>query len=204
MTNNELFFKYENANENIQGMDNFMGLLSLKNRELCLSDVDTCTADAFNTYIRLWNILDNELDIPVENRQPIKIFIDSNGGDVVAACSIIDTIKLSKTPVWTINIGCAYSSALEIFIVGSRRIAYPYSTFLFHEGSVNGVGGDANKFRNFSKFYDTLLAMTKENILAHTALTEEDYDRVKKDDWWLTAQEALEYKMCDEIAKELI
>lgn len=204
MTNKELFFKYENSDNNIQGVDNFMGIISLRDRELFLNDVDMDTADAFNTYIRFWNKLDNEEDIATGDRKPIKIFIDSNGGDVMAACSIIDTIKLSKTPVWTINIACAYSSALEIFIVGNRRIAYPYSTFLFHEGSVNGVGGDANKFRNFSKFYDTMLEMTKENLLTHTNLTEEDYNKVKKDDWWLTAEEALKYGMCDEIATELM
>lgn len=204
MTNKELFFKYENIDQNLQGIDNFMSVISLKNRELCLNDVDLETADAFNTYIRLWNKLDDEEGLAKEQRQPIKILIDSGGGDVMAMCSIIDTIKLSKTPIWTINIACAYSSALEIFIVGDRRIAYPYSTFLFHEGSVNGVGGDANKFRNFSKFYDTLLEVTKENILSHTKLTVEQYEKVKKDDWWLTAQEALEYGMCDEIATELM
>ena len=203
MNNKDLVSKYENSEALITGIDKLTEMMAFKNRELYLNDVTREVADAFNTYIRIWNKLDVESRLPVDERDPIKIYINSDGGDLVAAYSIIDSIKMSKTPVWTINTGCAYSSGLEIFIVGHYRIAYPYSSFLFHEG-YTGFGGDANKFKNYSRFYERLLEMSKENILTHSNLTQEEYEKVKKDDWWFLAKDAYDLKMCDKIAEELI
>ena len=45
--------------------------------------------------------------------------------------------------------------------------------------------------------------MSKQNILDHSTLTEEEYEKVKKDDWWFLAQDAYDLGMCDIIAKEL-
>lgn len=203
MDNKDLLAKYENADGIINGVEKLSEMFAFKNRELYLNEVTADAADAFNTYIRIWNVLDKENKLDVCDRQPIKIYINSQGGDLTAAYSIIDTIKMSETPVWTINTGCAYSSGLEIFIVGHYRIAYPFSSFLFHEG-YTGFGGDANKFKNYSHFYERLLEMSKQNILEHSTLTEEEYEKVKKDDWWFLAQEAYDLGMCDKIAKELI
>lgn len=202
MDNKDLIAKYENTDGIVNGVEKLTEMMAFKNRELYLDDVNRDAADAFNTFIRIWNRLDAENHIPVDEREPIKIYINSDGGDLAAAFSIIDTIKMSKTPVWTINTGCAYSSGLEIFIVGHYRIAYPFSSFLFHEG-YTGFGGDANKFKNYSHFYERLLEMSKQNILDHSTLTEEEYEKVKKDDWWFLAQEAYDLGMCDIIAKEL-
>ena len=202
MDNKDLVSKYENTDGIVNGVEKLTEMMAFKNRELYLDDVNRDAADAFNTFIRIWNKLDAESHIPIDEREPIKIYIDSDGGDLAAAFSIIDTIKMSKTPVWTINTGCAYSSGLQIFIVGHYRIAYPFSSFLFHEG-YTGFGGDANKFKNYSHFYERLLEMSKQNILDHSSLTEEEYEKVKKDDWWFLAQDAYDLGMCDVIAKEL-
>ena len=203
MDNKDLLAKYENADGVINGVEKLSEMFAFKNRELYLNEVTADAADAFNTYIRIWNVLDKENKLAAGDRQPIKIYINSQGGDLTAAYSIIDTIKMSETPVWTINTGCAYSSGLEIFIVGHYRIAYPFSSFLFHEG-YTGFGGDANKFKNYSHFYERLLEMSKQNILDHSTLTEEEYEKVKKDDWWFLAQDAYDLGMCDKIAEELI
>lgn len=202
MDNKDLVSKYENTDGIVNGVEKLTEMMAFKNRELYLDDVNRDAADAFNTFIRIWNKLDAESHIPIDEREPIKIYINSNGGELAAAFSIIDTIKMSKTPVWTINTGCAYSCGLEIFIVGHYRIAYPFSSFLFHEG-YTGFGGDANKFKNYSHFYERLLEMSKQNILDHSSLTEEEYEKVKKDDWWFLAQDAYDLGMCDVIAKEL-
>ena len=203
MDNKDLVSKYENTDGIVNGVEKLTEMIAFKNRELYLDDVNRDTADAFNTFIRIWNKLDAESHIPIDEREPIKIYINSDGGELAAAFSIIDTIKMSKTPVWTINTGCAYSCGLEIFIVGHYRIAYPFSSFLFHEG-YTGFGGDANKFKNYSHFYERLLEMSKQNILDHSSLTEEEYEKVKKDDWWFLAQDAYDLKMCDKIAEDLI
>lgn len=173
------------------------------NRQLHLSEIDSMTGDSIDSYIRFFNRQDEQDGIPVEERIPIKIFIDSPGGDLVATFTMINSIKMSKTPVWTINIGAAYSGGFFTFIAGHKRIAYPLASFLFHEGST-GTSGDAGKFRNFADFYKKELDILKEVVLENTNISEEDYEKHINDDWWFTAKEALEYGICDELATELI
>ena len=116
---------------------------------------------------------------------------------------MIDAIKLSKTPVWTICTGAAYSGGFFTFIAGHRRFAYDHASFLYHEGST-ATGADAGKFRNYAEFYQKELEQLKEVTLKYTKITPEEYKEHIKDDWWMTADEALKYGVCDEIAKEFV
>lgn len=153
--------------------------------------------------IRFWNAYDEAQGIPVEERKPIKIYIDSPGGDLIETFTMIDSITMSKTPVWTICTGAAYSGGFFTFIAGHKRFAYPLASFLYHEGAT-GTSGDAGKFRNFAAFYEKQLKQLKNVVLKHTTIDEDTYEKHIKDDWWFTAEEALEYGICDEISKELI
>jgi ATP-dependent Clp protease protease subunit len=173
------------------------------NRQLNVGEIDGNVGDAIDSYIRFFNRQDEQDGIPVEERVPIKIYIDSPGGDLIATFTMINSIRMSKTPVWTINIGAAYSGGFFTFIAGHKRFAYPLASFLFHEGST-GTSGDAGKFRNFADFYKKELDNLKKVVLEYTDITEEDYEKHINDDWWFTAEEALKYGICDEITKELI
>ena len=172
-------------------------------RTLLVGDIDADLGGAIESFIRFYNKYDEEQEIPVEKRMPIKIYIDSNGGDLCATFTIIDAIRLSKTPVWTIVIGSAYSGGFFISIAGHKRFAYPLATFMYHEGSTGNIA-DAGKFRNFADFYDRQLEMLKQITLKYTNITEEQYKEHKKDDWWLDAEEAVELGICDEIVKEFV
>ena len=67
------------------------------------------------------------------------------------------------------------------------------------------MGGDAHKFRNQADFYKKQLDQLKKHTLKYTNLTEEDYEKILKDDYWLTAEEAMEKGIVDEIAtKEVL
>ena len=173
------------------------------NRHLHLGEIDTAVADSFESYIKFFNKLDDEENVPIEDREPLKIYIDSGGGDLMATFTIIDAIKMSKTPVWTINIGMAYSGGFFIFLAGHKRFCYKNASFLFHEGST-GTFGDANKFNNWADFYKRVLKRLKEHTLECTKITEEEYERHVKDDWWFLAEEAIEYGVCDEIVTKII
>lgn len=172
----------------------------IKNRSILVGDIDEDTGSIVDNFIRFWNMYDNERNTPIEKRTPIKICIDSNGGDFLSTLTIIDAIENSKTPVWTVNIGKAYSGGLFIMIAGHRRLAYKRSTFLFHEGSIGGVQGDANKFQNYADHYKALRGVMKELILEKTKISEEEYSQKEKDDWWFMVNEALEKGVIDEIA----
>lgn len=203
-TNNELIKKYFEQTELFTDFEAIVNASASLNRELYVAGIADDMAGGLEAMIRFYNRCDEQDNIPVEDRIPIKLFIDSPGGDLTGAYTIINAIELSKTPVWTINIGCAYSAGFFIFIAGHYRIAYPLSSFLYHEGSCV-MGGDAHKFRNQADFYKKQLDQLKAHTLKYTKLTEEDYERILKDDYWLTAPEAMEKGIVDEITtKEVL
>lgn len=196
------FLEKEKASEKFEEI---VGAFSQVNREIYLGDVEPEGASNIELIIRFWNQYDEERNIPREEREPIKIYIDSNGGYLTSAFTIINAIEFSKTPVWTINAGAAYSAGFFIFIAGHRRLAYPLSSFLFHEGSTGGEGRiDAHKFRNQADFYNKQLVQLKEHTLKYTKFSEEDYQKIQKDDYWLTADEAVEQGVADEIIREFM
>lgn len=172
-------------------------------RQLYIGDITEGVGVAVDTVIRFWNKYDEDHNIQPADRKPIKIYIDSPGGSLTDTLTVIDAIKLSKTPVYTICVGCAYSGGFFIFISGHKRYCYPNSTFLYHEGSTAN-GGDAGKFRNFAEFYDKQLEVLKQITISNTNIDEELYEKHRRDDWWMLASEALNLGVCDEILKELI
>ena len=188
--------------EDTKDLDSLMELAQGLDRNIFIGDIDNI-ADTVDAVIRFWNNYDNQRNIPIDEREPIKLYIDSYGGSLTEAFTICDSIKLSKTPIWTINIGTAYSGGFLIAICGDRRYAYPHASYLFHEGAT-GNSADANKFRNFADFYQIQLEQLKDIILEHTSITSEKYKEKQRDDWWITADEALDLEICDVITEELI
>ena len=187
----------------------FTCVLNLSNqlsREITVTDViDEEIGDAVESIIRFWNKVDDENHIQDANREPIKIYINTPGGSLHATLTIVDAIKMSKTPIYTINTGTAFSGGFFIFISGHMRFSYPHATFLFHEGSTGGGGPqDAGKFRNYASFYDKMLEQLETLTLENTNITKDIYDKHKLDDWWIFADEALELGICDEIIEDFI
>lgn len=183
--------------------DDVISLDCAISREIYLGPVGANTGSTIDTLIRYWNRKDEENNTPVEERHPIKIYIDSVGGSLVETFTMIDSIQMSKTPVWTICTGAAYSGGFFTFIAGHKRFCYPTASLLFHEGSTSNMA-DAGKFRNFADFYCKQLDMLKDITIKYTNISDEEYEKHRKDDWWFSAKEALEYGICDEIATKLI
>lgn len=183
--------------------ENILDYSNSLDRQLYIGDITEGVGIAVDTVIRFWNKYDEDHNVPITDRKPIRIYIDSPGGSLTDTLTVIDAIKLSKTPVYTICVGCAYSGGFFIFISGHKRYCYPNSTFLYHEGSTAN-GGDAGKFRNFAEFYDKQLEILKQITVSNTNIDEELYEKHRRDDWWMLASEALDLGVCDEILKELI
>lgn len=198
----EMLEKWGGTTKDCSDFDDLLNKTLCLDRNCLILDISEGTGDGINNLIRYWNLIDDKNNIPVEERQPIKLYIDSNGGDLVQTFIMIDSIRLSKTPVWTIGMGAVYSGGFFTFISGHRRIAYPSSSYLYHEGST-GTFGDAGKFRNYACFYEKQMAALKAHTLKFTDIDEHTYDLHIKDDWWMTAEEAIQYGICDEIATEI-
>lgn len=148
--------------------------------------------------IRFWNADDNANNIAVENRVPIKMYIDTLGGDLTATLSIIGAMQLSKTPIHTITYGIGYSGGFIIGINGHKRYGFPHSSYLFHEGSAAEMG-DAHKFLQHIDFYKMQLKKIKQIVVSKTKITEDEYEAHKKDDWFFSVEDALRYNIIDEI-----
>lgn len=190
--------------EKIESYDVLQDIIDIKKRNICINEITDEIGTAIEYMIRFYNEIDNELGLSCENREPIKIWINSDGGSLDAAFLIFDAIKLSKTPVLTINLNRACSSGALIFLAGHRRIAFPKSFFLLHEGSIGINQIDAHKFRSMSEFYKTQLNLMEKIILENTSITQDIYESHSKDDWWITSDEAISYNIADEImSKEL-
>lgn len=197
-----LITEYLNNTSELKNLDYISEAYDTVDRSLFLGAVTAEVADAIEHIIRIYNIMDK--DIAIEDRKPIKLFINSGGGESTASYEIIDAIRLSKTPVYTINICWAASAALEVFMVGHKRYCYPNSNFLFHEGSVKTDWIDAGKFRDFNNFHEQCLEKSKQLYFKYTKVTPEIYKEKRNDDWFFFADEAVKYGFVDEILEEFI
>lgn len=184
----------------IEGFGDLVNISTVAlNREISLSDIEDYTGSNIESLIRYWNRLDDEQNISVSERKPIKIFIDSYGGSLTSTFTVIDSIKLSKTPVYTIVVGKAYSGGFFIAISGHKRFVYENAEFLFHEGSTRAGNMDAGKFRNYTEFYNKKIELLRKVTLEKTKISEELYEKHKLDDWWISTDEAIELGICDKI-----
>lgn len=173
----------------------------LERRLYINSEIDDTVLDLISYYIGIYNSQD--IDIPIENRKVIKIFINSDGGGLYEGMHIADIIKLSKTPVWTICQSRAYSSGGIIFIAGHKRFCYPSSSFLLHSGNV-GVGGRTDSvFDNieFSKEYEKRV---KDLFIKNTKISDKKYIENYRREWFMDSEEMLRYGICDEICSNII
>ena len=188
------------SNKEITSFDKLTEISDITNRNLyVIGDVTIDTGIAIETMVRFFNQVDEQLKITKEERIPIKVWINSGGGALDAAFIACDVMEMSKTPIVTINQGAAASAAALMFLAGHRRIAFPRAYFMLHEGSA-GIGQiDAHKFQAFSDFYKIQREQLKQIILKKTNLSEEEYDKRSKDDWWIFATEAVQLKIADEI-----
>lgn len=202
VTLDQLMTEYLNNTSELKDLDNISERYDTINRVLLLNGIDEAVGDAITHLIRMWNMADK--DIPVEERVPIKLFVDSSGGDLTSALMMADAITLSKTPVYTINMGTAYSGGLLVFITGHKRYSFPSASFLFHEGSTSLGSIDAGKFKNYAGYYSNLIDRMKKYIIKNTKVDEELYKEKSRDDWWFFVDEAIELGFCDEIITEFI
>lgn len=172
----------------------------LVNREIFWNDdIDTDLVD-FSWQILEWNREDN--DIPIKNRKPIVIYINSDGGCLNSVMNFIDMIKISKTPVITIAMGKAYSAGGLLLMAGHKRYIFTDTTFLLHDGST-GAFGSVSKVVDSLEFTQKTENRMKEFILANTKINEDIYDKNYRRDWFMFSDEIIKYGVADKIITDL-
>ncbi|MEE1120401.1 MAG: ATP-dependent Clp endopeptidase proteolytic subunit ClpP [Prevotella sp.] len=133
----------------------------------------------------------------------ISIYINSPGGSVTAGLGIYDTMQFISSDVSTMCTGMAASMGAVLLVAGQegKRFALPHSRIMIHQplGGVHGQASDIEiEAREIMKFKKELYAIIAEH--SHT-----DYDKVWNDadrNYWMTADEALEYGMIDRVMRK--
>lgn len=171
-----------------------------KERKLYVEGEIDSSVLALQRLILRWNSEDK--GIPREDRRPIRLYIWSRGGDVDSMWSLIDTIELSGTPVYTVNVGMAESAAALIFLAGHRRYMLPRAHLMIHEGSAKMVG-DSVKVLDASENYRKTIQKMREYILSRTRISASVLGKQKNHDWEIDAKYCLEHGACEEIVTGL-
>ena len=171
-----------------------------KDRKLYLdADIDDSLITIQRMIMR-WNMEDK--GVPSDQRKPIYLYIMSYGGDLDYMQMLLSTIEASSTPVYTVNLGAAHSSAALIFMAGQKRFMSKYAKMVIHEGSAQ-IGGDAQKVQDQANSYKKVLAWMKEYILTRTKIPRKELMKRRTNDWELDAQYCLQNGVCDRIIETL-
>lgn len=145
-----------------------------------------------------------------DSNEPIYLVIESPGGDVSAGMILYDHIRMSKAPVITIGHNCA-SMAVTILAAGKERVILPHARVMLHLPS-GTFEGDSETIKIRSKVLDEIKNELVEAYLecgVHAGVTAPGATKSKikkqilKDidrEFWLTAQEAVNYGLADRIA----
>ena len=156
------------------------------------TEVDDYTANVLQAQLLYLDSVDNTKDI--------SIYINSPGGSVTAGLGIYDTMQFISSKVATICTGMAASMAAVLLVAGEegRRSALPHSRVMIHQpmGGVQGQASDIEiEAREIQKFKKELYTI----ISTHS---HQPFEKVWKDsdrNYWMTAEEAEEYGMIDEV-----
>lgn len=175
--------------------------LDLEHRTYWLSEeISNFTLDLVQYIIR-WNREDKGL--PVEQRKPIRIIIDSPGGNLSVSETISNVIKMSKTPVYGYALGYVASGASIIYLSCHRRFALKNTVFVLHKGGCSGVSGTYDEIVAFARDYEKQIEVLIKFYIDNTKYTEEEIEENIQTDWYIRTEEAVEKGIVDEIVSDI-
>lgn len=133
-----------------------------------------------------------------ENNEDITMYINSPGGIITSGFSIYDTMKYIKSKVITICIGQAASMGAFLLSSGDYRISLPNSRIMIHQ-PLGGASGQATDIeiqaKEILRLREILNIYLSEQTGQHLKKIKKDTDR----DFFMSAKEALEYGLIDEV-----
>ncbi len=164
----------------------------METRTIILSgEVDKDLAEKVVTQLLLLEAAGND---------PIKVFIDTPGGDVDAGFAIFDMMRFVKPDVYTIGMGLVASAGALILLAAPKehRLAFPNSHYLIHQ-PLSGIRGVATEIEIHAKELEKLRVKLNQLISEETgqkiARVEKDTDR----DYWMNAEESITYGLISKI-----
>jgi ATP-dependent Clp protease protease subunit len=133
-------------------------------------------------------------------KAPVKVMINSPGGSADSGFAIYDLLRFAPYPVITVANGVVASAAVLIYLGAprGRRLTLPNARFLLHQpsaamrGQASDIDITAREIMKLRRRYNEIVA----------EVTGKSLDQIEKDsdrDFWLTAPEAVEYKLADKV-----
>lgn len=169
---------------------------NLDKRILWLDDEVDDNYYEFVRYIIHWNMDDTGL--PEEARKPITLMINTMGGDLSVCNALIDVIKMSRTPVRAVNMGCCFSAGSFIFLACKERFVLPRSTFLIHKGSGSFSGAYDEvvcQIEEYARQIDELIEYLHESA----NIPEEEIEAHINSEWYINAEKSVEWGIATDI-----
>ena len=132
--------------------------------------------------------------------RPIKFLISSPGGDVYQMLAIYDFMQTLKAPIYTIGIGLVASAASILLLAGTKgyRFAYPHTSIMLHKmsaGMADVMDNLTRTMQEFQRLHSDVLNI----IMKHTGQSKERLENDLRNDFYLTAEQAVAYGVIDRI-----
>jgi ATP-dependent Clp protease protease subunit len=133
-------------------------------------------------------------------KRDIQLYINSPGGSVTAGLAVYDTMQYVKCPISTVCIGLAASMAATLLAAGTKgkRFALPNSEILLHQ-VMGGVTGEAVEIEITAKQIVRIKDKLNRILAKHTGQPLEKLEKDTDRDFYLSAEEAKEYGLIDEV-----
>jgi ATP-dependent Clp protease protease subunit len=162
--------------------------------------MDNIDADSVRPVVE-WILHENH--VRKKKYKELLLMICSNGGNMEDAFALIDVMRSSKIDIKTVGLGSIASCGLMIFLAGTRgrRVLTPNTSILSHQFAWGSSGKMHELFATVKEFQLTEARMI-EHYKTSTGLDDEIIRKVllPPQDVYLSAQEALQYGICDTIA----
>lgn len=165
-------------------------------RIVTLGDIES---EFINNIIQLIYEINDE-DAKKTHAEPIKLIINSLGGEVYSGLALVDVMDSSQTPVYTICHGACMSMALTIYAAGHHRLASKNATFMYHEASY-GAEGKVLHHKQELKETDRIDIMCDNYLLSKTKFNQKQLTDIKnkRSEWYFDVKVATKYGLVDEI-----
>ena len=141
----------------------------------------------------------------MDSDRDISIYINSPGGSFTALTAIYDTVRYIKPDVQTVCLGQAASAAAVLLAAGTpgKRLALPNSRIIIHQPATEGTYGQSSDIEIQANEILRLRALLEKMISDASGKSLEEVSRDIERDKFLTADQAIEYGLIDEVLQSL-
>lgn len=127
---------------------------------------------------------------------PVYLYINSPGGDVLSGGMIVDAMAVSRRPIYTVVVGMAASMAAYIHTYGAKRFMAPHSVLMFHRASV-GIEDDMSHIAERMALYTRVIGDYEQHLSKMTGLSLAEIQGHENTQWWLLPSDALRNHLID-------